>query len=256
MEDRYSTQKLLELRRLTRAIADLMRNRLREYLATLSPLFRPGIVLGEHVSGSARGTVKGAESNYQELKGLYESIAGSRLYSLSREVPVPLEIMSTTPEMIPVDYAYVAKGDPEGKTITISSPLKWVLCYSNFPPSRLRELLGAKNRNSNELGSFLVHYLVLHTVLSKQPGLRGIFGALHFRIVTEQAPDLGNLPLTCICSSISTQRPPDEVIIESTEISGMNLFEEIVNLEDLKLWRDPLQDGLLELVQKHGAALP
>jgi hypothetical protein len=256
MDDRYSTQKLLELRKLTRAIADLMRSQLKEYLATLSLLFRPGIVLGEHVSGGVRGAVKSVESNYQELKGLYENIAASRLYSLSREIPVPLEIMSTTPEIVPMDYTYVTKGDPEGKTITISSPLKWVLCYASFPPSRLRELLGVRSRTSNELTSYVVHYLALHTVLSKLPGLSDLLSALHFRVVTEQTPDLGPLPLTCICSAISTERPPDEVIIESTEISGMDLFEEIVTLEDLKAWPDPLKDRLLELVQKQGVALP
>jgi hypothetical protein len=255
MEEHFSTQKLLEQRKLTRAIAELLRNQLRDYLATLAPLFRPAVVLGEYVHGSTKGAAKGAENNFRELKGLYESIAGSRLYALSRELPVPLEMMSTTPEMIAMEYLHVAESGQDRKSITISSPLKWVICYSGYPPAKLRELLNSRVRSNNEVVSFLIHHLVLHIVVAKQPGLIDILQALHFRLVTEQPKDLGGLPLTCIYSAISTLRPPDEVIIESTEISGMDVFEEVVNLEDMKFLQNPLQMRLQELVQKYGITL-
>lgn len=256
MAEHFSTQKLLELRKLTRAIAELMRSQLRDYLATLAPLFRPAVVLGEYVHGSTKGAAKGAENHFRELKGMYESLAGSKLYGLSRELPVPLEMMSTTPEMIAMEYQHVAESGQERKSITISSPLKWVLCYSGYPPAKLRDLLGSRVRSSNEIIGFLLHHLVLHTVVTKQPGLVDILQALHYKLVTEQPKDLGGLPLTCIYSAISTLRPPDEVIIESTEISGMNVFEEVVNLEDMKLLQNPLQMRLQELVQRYGVALP
>jgi hypothetical protein len=119
----------------------------------------------------------------------------------------------------------------------------------------LRELLNSRVRSNNEVVSFLIHHLVLHIVVAKQPGLIDILQALHFRLVTEQPKDLGGLPLTCIYSAISTLRPPDEVIIESTEISGMDVFEEVVNLEDMKFLQNPLQMRLQELVQKYGITL-
>ena len=49
MDVRDSTQSLLVLRKLTRAIADVVRAQMTEYLATLAPLLRPKMVLGEHV---------------------------------------------------------------------------------------------------------------------------------------------------------------------------------------------------------------
>ena len=41
MDGRDSTQSLLVLRKLTRAIADVVRVQMTEYLATLAPLLRP-----------------------------------------------------------------------------------------------------------------------------------------------------------------------------------------------------------------------
>ena len=45
-------------------------------------------------------------------------------------------------------------------------------------------------------------------------------------------PELGELPITFLSGPISTIRPPDNVIIESTELSGADAFEEVINLED------------------------
>ena len=48
---------------------------------------------------------------------------------------------------------------------------------------------------------------------------------------------------------------PDDVIIESTEVSGMDAFEEVVNVDDIAALRDPLRERLLEIVKASGAAL-
>lgn len=76
--------------------------------------------------------------------------------------------------------------------------------------------------------------------------------ALHFPISTSHFPEFGDLPVTIVSSSISTIRPSDDVIIESTEVAGMNVFEEVVNVDDVKKMRDPLREQMLELLQSHG----
>ena len=58
-----------------------------------------------------------------------------------------------------------------------------------------------------------------------------------------------------ISSSTRPTRPPASVIIESTEISGMDVFEEVVRLDDIAKLRDPLKQRLMELVQSHGENL-
>ena len=54
MKGRDSIQSLLVLRKLTRAITDVVRVQMTEYLRTLTPLMRPKALLGEYVQGGRR----------------------------------------------------------------------------------------------------------------------------------------------------------------------------------------------------------
>jgi len=255
-DEGYSIQRLLVLRKLTVAISKLLTEQMREYLATLSPLLRPRTVLGGYVDSSTKETARGADKNFKELQSLYETIATAKPFNLPAELKPPVEIISTTLEFTPLNYSHAAKTEQESKTVTVTSPLTWTLNYSGFSLGRLRELVADRNRSGKELGEFVLHYLVLHLVISKQKGITDILDALHFPINSdERAPGLGDLPITYVTSSISTIRPPDNVIIESTEISGRDVFEEIVNIDDIIKLRDPLKERLTEIVKSHGEAL-
>ena len=85
------------------------------------------------------------------------------------------------------------------------------------------------------------HALMLGAVFSRQPGVTRILEMLHFPVKTVRLPELGDLPLPCIAVSVTTIRPPDDIIIESTELSGMNVFEEVVNVEQIVGMSDPLR---------------
>lgn len=252
MEEQFNVQKLLVLRKLTRSISDHLRNQVRTYLNTLAPLLRPRSVLGDYVQSGAKEPVRGSDRAFADLQALYETVAPLQPFNLSKEISAPIEILNSTPEITPLEYSYTAKSEQESKMVTVTSPLKWVLTYSGFAPSRLRDMLADRNRSFERLKEFLVHYLVMQTVAIKQAGLAEILAALHFPLTTEQLPDFGQLPITCLASSVSTLRPPDQVIIESTEISGMNAFEEVVNLEDIAKMGDPLKEQLVQIVRNHG----
>jgi hypothetical protein len=254
-EERYDIERLLVLRKLTRAIADTLRGQMKEYLSTLAPLLRPRAVLGDYVQSSTRETSKIADSAFKDLQALYESVAGAAPFNLSAELKPPVEIVSTALEMTPMEYSYEAAAGSESKGVTVVSPLKWMLTYSGFAPGRLKEMLRDRGRNNDEVQRFILHYMVLHVVMQKQAGVMGILDALHFPISHGTEADLGGLPITYISSSISTVRPPDSVIIESTEISGMDVFEEIVRLEDITDLRDPLKERLTKLVGSQGEKL-
>ena len=58
MDGRDSTQSLLVLRKLTRAIADIARAQMTEYLATLAPLLRPKVVLGDYVEDGSKESTR------------------------------------------------------------------------------------------------------------------------------------------------------------------------------------------------------
>lgn len=252
MQERYDINQLLVLRRLTRAVSDLLRGQLKEHLSTLAPLLRPKTVLGSYIQSAVKEMPKGADAAFKELQSLYETIAPSNPYNLSKELTSPIEILNATLEFTPLEYIHAARTEQESTTITVTSPLTWVLNYSGFAPGRLRELLKDRNRSGDELREFVLHHLVLHVLMTKQTGVTKILDALYFRVSSNRSPEFGDLPLTYITSCVSTIRPPDDVLIQSTEISGMNVFEEIINVDDIVKMHDPLRNRLIEIVKGHG----
>jgi hypothetical protein len=252
MDRSINTQQLLQLRKLTRAVSDQLRGQLKEYLATLSPLLRPRTVLGDYVQSNVKETVRGADKAFKDLQSLYESVAGASPFHLAKELKAPIELMSSALEMIPLEYTHSAKSQQAEKTVSIASPLKWVLVYSGFPLTRLRQMLLDRNRSESELRESVLHHLVLNTVVTKQSGVNRILEALHFPVRTETLPGLGQLPITVISSTLSTLRPSDEVIIESTEISGTDAFEELINMEDIGRLANPFKASLVSILKSYG----
>jgi hypothetical protein len=89
----------------------------------------------------------------------------------------------------------------------------------------------------------------MHIVVSKQPGLAAMLGALHYSLASCQVPAFGSLPITYITSSISSRLPPDALIVESTELSGKDAFEELINVDDIPMLDDPFRKKLMDTVE-------
>jgi hypothetical protein len=66
--------------------------------------------------------------------------------------------------------------------------------------------------------------------------------------------EFGELPLTCVTCSVPTTCPPGEANLESTDVSGRDVFEEIVDVDTIQNLRDPFRESLVELIKSHGAA--
>jgi hypothetical protein len=254
MNGRDNVQSLLVLRKLTRAITDAVRVQMSEYLRTLTPLLRPQGLLGEYVQAGHKEPTRKADKAFKELQGLYDTVAASRPFNLPRELNPPLTFASVGLEITPLDYVHVAESAGETRKIKVRCPLTWVLTYTDFAPNRLQELLDAKGRGIDELQRFVLSYLVMHLV-SKEPGVAQIFDALHFPLTTSKSPQFGELPITRIGIGISTRRPSDAVIIESAELTGMDAFEEVVNVEDIPGLHDSFKTRLLDITRQHAPEL-
>jgi hypothetical protein len=250
-----STQSLLVLRKLTRAIADVVRAQMTEYLATLSPLLRPKMVLGDYIDGGAKESTKRADKALKELQALNETIAGTKPYNLPRELTLPIRLAGMGLEITPVDAPHVIKSGSDTRTIMVRSPLTWTLTYAGYAPTRLPDLLKAKLRPGDELGQLVLSYLLMHVVTTNSPGLVQVFDALHFPITTTTLPEFGPLPITRISVDIKTERPSDAVILQSAELTGMDAFEEVVKVEDLSQHRDPFRERLMEIVRQQAPEL-
>jgi hypothetical protein len=250
MSDRDNIQSLLALRKLTRAITDAVRVQMTEYLKTLTPLLRPQVVLGEYVQGGQKEPTRKADKAFKDLLAVYESVAPAKPFYLQRELNPPLDFPRVGLEITPLDYVHNAQDGANTRKIKVRCPLTWVLTYTDFPPTRLQELLDSKGRDASELQRFVLSYLVLHLLTTQDKPLMQMFDALHFPITTAKSPQFGELPITRIGIPVRTIRPSDAVVIESAELTGMDAFEEVVNVDDVKNLGDPFKERLLDIARQ------
>jgi hypothetical protein len=250
MTGRDSVKSLLVLRKLTRAIADAARGQLADYLTTLTPMLQPQSVFGEYIQGVQREPTLKADQAFKELKALYEAVTPVKPLNLRRELSPPFSFSNLSLEITPVDYVHVAKTESGPRNITVRSPLTWTLTYSGFAPSRLQEALD-QNVRGDELQRCILSYLLIHFVAKYRPGVTQILDGLHFPITTSTAAEFGDLPMTRIGIGISTMRPSDDVVVESAELTGMDAFEEVVDVDGIGRVPDPLKERLLEIARKY-----
>jgi hypothetical protein len=243
------THSLLVHRKLTRAIADVVRTELSQHLATLAPLFQPHTVLGDRIQGGQSESMRRAERVFKDVQSSYNTIAPAKPFSLRRELSPPFDFPKASLELTPVEYTHVIRTGANAKTITVRCPLAWTLSYAGYAPGRLQDVLDPRVRGE-QLQRFILSYLFMHQVVTNQQGLFPVLDALHFSITTTTAPQFGDLPITRIASSVTTSRPADDVVLESAEITGMDAFEEIANVDDITRLQDSFKERLLDVVRQ------
>lgn len=251
MDGRDNIQSLLVRRKLTRAIADIARAQMLEYLAVLAPLLRPRTVLGDFIHGSSKEGAPRAEKAYKELQAAYAAIAPTRPFSLAGELTPPLSFAGSGLDITPVDYPHVIGAGSDERIIMVRSPFSWSLTYAGFAPTRLPELLATRTRASDALQQFVLSHLLLRVVIDNSPGLAALFEAVHFPLTATTTAATGSLPITRIALAVGTTLPPDDVILETAALTGMDAFEEIINLDDLQALGDSFRDRIYALARQH-----
>jgi hypothetical protein len=244
-------QSLLVLRKLTRAIADVARDQLVDYLTTLTPLMRAETVLGNHVHGGRRDSSRRPDQVLKELQSQYDGLASTKPLNLQRALAVPLEFSGSGLEISPVEYIHEVRSAAHTKKIVVRRPLIWTLTYSGLTPVRLQEALEAKVRAPEVIQRFVVGSLIMQTVLKHQAGIGQVLEALHFPLTVTTTPEFGNLPIVRIGVPIETERPSDAVVLQSAELTGMDAFEEVVRLEDVSRLPTPFKTRLVEIARAH-----
>ena len=247
---------LLALRKLTTAISRYFERHLNEHLTNLTPLLDPKSLLGGHIRGVTTRSVKNADQAFQEIRKLYQPIATAKPFSLPADLSSPVDVFGVTPAITTADYEYELQSNGESKNIKVTRPLRWVLTYKGLEPGRLRDLIATQSSgHTTDLTVCVLHYLAMHLIQKKRTGAAPILSALRFPPKSVEVPEFGGLPLVYISCPISTTRPPDQVILESTEISGTNAFEEVVDLGDIRSMQDPLKAEVLGIVEEQNTDL-
>ena len=240
-------EQLAELREKTETIAQFLSKQLKAHLETLRLLLAPRRLLGRYVG--AREEVVGADKALAQLREAYQGVCGKPFVLPVELDEGPLTQIENRLELYPWEYSHQAKNEREAKTVTITSPTRWVLTYSSgYTLSQM--LQGAASKEplrSEALRQFVVNALVMHAVLARYPGITQLLTDLRYHVRTEKAPGLGELPLVTIGSYIPSFRPADTLILTATRFSGIPAFIELIDIDALHTLQDPLKLRIEEM---------
>ncbi len=238
-------QELPELRRKTDAVAGFLKQQMAAHLETLRPLLSPERILGRYAGGKSE--ITGAERALEELQKNYKGFT-RKPYDLSETFDMnALGLVGSSLELHPWEYTH----EIQGKPITMTSPLRWVVNYrTNYNLIQVKNVLaGRETARPEYLRLFVVNALVFQLLLERSKGLVQLFADLRYDLKTETPADLRGLPVVTITSSLPSFRPPDDMIMAATAFSGVPAFIELIDLATAHAPRDVLKERLDELLK-------
>ncbi len=255
MTGRDSTQSLLVLRKLTRAITDAVRVQMTEYLSTLTPLFRPSVVLGDYIKGAQKEPTRKTEKAFKELQTLYEAVATAKPYNLPRELDVTVQFLHhhardhaarlRTRRTIGIGYPDHHGASPSD----VGADLHRVCAVAAAGAPRYEVEV---DRGTAEVRPQLPHPARRDDEPAwRPPDPQRAALPRHDGKLAE----FGELPITRISVDISTERPSDAIVLETAGLTGMDAFEEVVNVGELSRLPDGLKERLLEIVRQQAPEL-
>lgn len=237
-------QELPELRRKTEAVSRFLREQIVAHLETLRPLFAPERIFGKYAGGKV--DVPGVERAWVELQQNYKPFA-KKPYDLPETLDQNwLTLVGNALELHTWEYVH----QPQGKPITMTSPVRWVVNYrTNYSLGDIKNVLAGKEAARPEhLRQFVVNGLVLQMALNRNPGLVQLFGDLRYELKIETPPELKNLPVLTLTSCLTSFRPADDLILAATAFSGVPAFIELLATDALAQPQDPLRSRLEALI--------
>lgn len=242
-------EQLPRLHNLTAEVQKVCRAQLRTYLDALAPLFRPRRVLGDRMEGAGKESVASAEQTYAELREIYFKACG-RPFDLRKDLSSPLESVGTQIGVYEWEYVYDIRAERESRSITIVSPLSWVLTYpSTYSLSMLRQVMaGKQERDPEGVRSFVLRSCLMHLQFMKLPELKSLFEGLRYHVEVRKSPQLGELPLVTVSAPVRTVRPANELLLAATGLSGRTGFEEVIDDYQAAHIADPLQAQILKVL--------
>jgi hypothetical protein len=242
-------KEFLHLRQSTDKIASALTQRLKDHLTTLRPLFIPRKLLGTYIKSSSLEEVNGSDRAFARLQEQYGLIC-EEPFKIPKKLQTPLPAISNTLESTPYQYMLALGGDT-AKEVKITAPTRFILSFqSECPLSRLRAMLsGAEGRQPDDMRQAILSHLALVLFLEQFPALTNLLADLRYTVEIEKIADLGGLPAVILTAPLETFLPPDDFIVEITQLSGIPAFQEIIDMDAVKNIPDPLQAALQELIR-------
>ncbi|NOZ53870.1 MAG: hypothetical protein GXP08_12180 [Gammaproteobacteria bacterium] len=240
-------QQMGPLRNASQKKSQLLEKKLNGHLVTLTPLFTPRKILGEFMESAFKDKILGAEANFKNIDEQFKDISRNG-FKMPMKLSTPVAGIKNTLEIYSWQYLYPIGGNAE-QTITVSSPTRWVLCYaSGLNLSRLlKAKIEGETLRGDDVKELLLNSLVLVTLLNKFPGIKNLFEDLRFSITIEKSQVSGELPYVVLNSPLSAFRPQDDIIQTVTQLSGLPMFEELIDLDGMDNLDDPFMAAVADV---------
>jgi hypothetical protein len=242
-------EQLTSLRNKTEAASKLLDGQLKSYLETIKPLLAPRRVLGRHVA--SREDVNISDRMLDQLKAQYGQAVGHAPYGMTLEFPEQtLTRLDNLPMVYPIEYLHAATHAGNQKALTITSPVRWMLTYENgASPALVRQMLEGKvERRTETIKQFVVNALTMGLMIQTYPGLAKLLDALRYHVQSEVLRGFGNLTTITVHACLDSFRPPDDLLMTATALSGVPAFVELIQAESLRNYVDPLTEQLRNLL--------
>lgn len=243
-----NNEEFLRFRQATDKVAQLLSKRLKGHLEVIRPLFLPRILLGNHMKSAYTEEIPGTEKAFAELQEWFGKICENP-FGLPKKLQPPVPPIPYYLEMIPYQYP-LPLGGTENKPITITSPTQWILSYRNeCPLDRLKAMVsGKETRQPDEMKQTLINHLTLFIFLKHFPALNQLLEDLRYQVETRELGELGGLPVIMLRAPVETFLPPDDFILQITQLSGVAAFQEIIDPEAVEKIPDPLKESLKSFI--------
>jgi hypothetical protein len=242
-------ERMMTLRAATEAVSGWVRKEAEDRLACLRPLLLPRRLLGDHVKSPVHDDVKDADKAFAELQSAYREVAGTP-FKLPGRLDSPVDPISTDLVLHRWEYTHEARDEGDSRSLSVKSPLSWILMHeAPISLSQARQMLaGGAGRSDADLKQFAVNALVMKQILDRSPALIRLLDALRLKVAITESPETGKLPLVKLTSPIPTFRPSDHVILGATRLSGIPIFEELLDVDAARSLPDAYRDRMLELI--------
>lgn len=240
---------LAELRRKTEVMSKFLQDQLQTHLDTLRPILAPDRIFGKYMGSKTESPL--ADRAFAQLQQLYRPFA-ARPFDLPAEFDEYwLALVGNRLTLYAWEYTHEARSEREGRSVAMSSPVRWVMSYTSaYTLAQLRLALSGKGeRRPEHVRQFVVNALVTQLVMTHTPGLVALFGDLRYHVQSQTSPDIPQLPLTTITAGLPSFRPSDELILTATNFSGVPAFIELIDVDALPQLQDPLRARIEELVR-------
>jgi hypothetical protein len=237
-------EKYRKLRQNTDKITSLLDKRLKGHLDILGPLFVPRKLLGAYVKSTNMEDMPGSDKAFAELQEQYAAIC-SKPFGLARKLTPPLSPISSKLDAARFKYS-LKTGQSGDKTTTITAATRWIISYrTDCPYTRLNAMLtGEETHQPDDMKQSLIDHITLVVFLKHFPALTQLFQDLRYEVETIKLEELGRLPVVLLKAPMQSFLPPEDFIVQVTQLSGIPAFQEILDLDAVENMLDPFKDAL------------